>query len=154
MVAVISRRTVLVVAAFLGQACFAQNSGQSKVIASIQRTAVAALNFREADAAGFSRARANFTADGWNDFLTHMQGFLDLKGAPTFTSSFAVKHDARFLDERNGLLHVRIPGSLTQSSKLGRTVYDRAAIEVYVDKDGKIERLEQVTCSGASKACE
>lgn len=159
MIATMSRYIVPIVAALLSQVCFAQtagsqNTGQSKLIVSIQRTAVAALNFHEADAAGFSRVRTNFTADGWKDFLAHMQGFLDSKGAPTFTSSFVVKHDARVLDERNDLLHLRIPGSLTQTSKLGRTVYDRAAIEVYVDKDAKIQRLEQVTCSGASRACE
>ncbi|HEV2493233.1 MAG TPA: hypothetical protein VG204_09200 [Terriglobia bacterium] len=104
-----------------------QNSEQAKLTLSIQKAAVAALSFRQGDATSFSRARADFTADGWKDFLTHMQGFLDAKGAPTFTSSFVVKHDARLLDERNDLIHLRIPGSLTQSNKLGRTVYDPAA---------------------------
>ncbi|HEV2492302.1 MAG TPA: hypothetical protein VG204_04435 [Terriglobia bacterium] len=154
-----SRCTILVVAVFLSQLCLAQtpssqNSEHAKFTLSIQKAAVAALNFRQGDATSFNRARADFTADGWKDFLTHMQGFLDAKGAPTFTSSFVVKHDARLLDEKNGLTHLRIPGSLTQSNKLGRTIYDPAAIEVYADKEAKIQRLQQITCLGASKACE
>lgn len=154
-----SRCTILVAAAFLSQLCFAQtpgsqNSEQAKLTLSIQKAAVAALNFRQGDATGFNRARADFTAEGWKDFLTHMQGYLDAEGAPTFTSSFVVKHDARLLDEKNGLLHLRIPGSLTQTSKLGRAVYDPAALDVYADQEAKIQRLKQITCLGASKACE
>src|ERR1700682_683136 len=51
--------------------------------------------------------------------------------SPTFTSSFVAAHGATVLDEKEGVLHLRIPGTLTQSSNLGRTTY-RAAIEVYV----------------------
>lgn len=158
MIASTSRCTILVAAAFLSQLCLAQtpgsqNSEQAKLTL-IQKAAVAALNFRQGDAAGFNRARADFTAEGWKDFLTHMQGYLDAQGAPTFTSSFVVKHDARLLDEKNGLLHLRIPGSLTQTSKLGKAVYDPAALEVYADQEAKIQRLKQITCLGASKACE
>lgn len=163
MIATIARHTILVVTVFIGPLCFAQapappSAAQARVIMSVQKTALAAINFREGDAAAFNGARVDFTSDGWKDFLLHMQGFLDAKGAPMFTSSFIVKHDARVLDEKNGVVHIRIPGSLTQSSKLGRTVYDRAAIEVYAlgSQDGKIkiQKLEQVTCLGASKACE
>ena len=107
-----------------------------------------------------ARAHDDFTSDGWKDFIKRMEGFLDQKGAPTFTSSFVAAHGATVLDEKEGVLHLRIPGTLTQSSNLGRTTY-RAAIEVYVlpnRTDGgrtiKIQRLEQITCAGASTACQ
>lgn len=126
-----------------------------------QEAAIAALNFRQGDAAGFTRARDTFTPDGWKDFTQHMQGFLDKKGTPTFTSSFVAKRDATVLSESEGVLRLRIPGTLTQSNKTGRTTYRRAAIEVYVLRNPgpggrpfKIQHLESITCPGASTACD
>src|SRR5262249_39004917 len=112
------------------------------------------------DAAGLTRARADFTADGWKSFIKNMEGFLDPKGVPMFTSSFVAAHDATVLEVKDGVLHLKIPGTLTQSSRLGSTTY-RAAIEVYVLRNqspgGKriqIQRLEQIACAGASTACQ
>ena len=89
-----------------------------------------------------------------------MEGFLDQKGVPTFTSTFVVAHDATVVDEKEGVLHLKIPGTLTQSSKLGKTTY-KAALEVYLLLNGapgvrpiKIQRLEQITCAGTSTACD
>jgi hypothetical protein len=156
---------VTVVAALLSFPAFAQNatqsdSDQSTTVGLGQKAAIAALNFQQGDAVGFNRARDNFSSDGWKDFIKHMEGFFDQKGAPTFTSSFVATHDAAVLDEREGVFHLRIPGTLTQSSKLGRTSY-RAAIEVYVvrnqtagEKPIKIQHLEQFTCAGSSTTCQ
>lgn len=135
---------------------FAQNRTQSRsdLVSFGQNAAIAALNFQQGDAAGFNRARDNFTAEGWKDFLKHMEGFLDEKGAPTFTSSFVASRDATVVDQKEGVLHLRIPGTLTQSSKIGKTTY-KAAIEVDVLRSpAKIQRLEQVTCVGSSTACQ
>ena len=89
-----------------------------------------------------------------------MEGFVDKSGTPSFTSSFVPAHDGVFLGEKDGVLLLRIPGTLTQSNKLGRTTY-RAALEVDVIRDGtsadtpvKIRRLEQITCVGQSVKCE
>ena len=130
---------------------------QNSDVAAAQKAAIAALNFRQGDAAGFSRARSTFTDTGWTDFMKQMADFLDAQGAPTFTSTFTARA-ARVLGEEGGVLHLRIPGSLTQSNQLGKTTYQRFAVEVYVaresaDKPIKIQRLEQITCLGASTAC-
>ena len=124
-----------------------------------EKAAIAAVNFHEGDLAEFTHARADFTPDGWNRFVQHMQGFLDPKGAPTFTSSFVASGSATVVDEKDGVLHLKIPGTLTQASKLGRTTY-RAALEVYFladpstgAKSFKIQRLDQVTCGASSKGC-
>lgn len=164
MIATTSRRALSLLTMLFVPLCFAQapastSPAQARAIVSVQKAAVAALNFPQGDAAAFNRARADFTADGWKDFLAHMEGFLDANGAPTFTCRFVVRRDARLLDEKDGVLHIRIPGSLTQSNKLGKTVYDRAAIEVHAVRDPsagriKIQKLEQVTCLGASKSCD
>lgn len=126
-----------------------------------QKAAIAALNFRQGDAAGFNRARDNFTPDGWKDFMKHMEGFMDQKGAPTFTSSFVAKREATVLRESNGVVHLRIPGTLTQSNQIGRTVYRRSAIELDVLRNPtsggeppRIQHLESITCGEASTACD
>lgn len=156
---------LIVIAVLLSVRGFAQDAVSSApdratIIGFAQKAAVAALNFQQGDAVGFTRARGDFTPDGWKDFIKHMEGFLDQKGAPTFTSSFVAAHPATVLDETAGVFHLRIPGTLTQSSNLGRTTY-RAAIEVYVlpnqapgGRAIKIQRLEQITCAGASTACQ
>jgi hypothetical protein len=126
---------------------------QAATIAVAERAAIAAITFPAGEAAGFSRARVDFTPDGWVDFLKRMQGFLDPSGAPTFTSSFTASGRASFLGERDGVVHFRVPGTLVQSNKVGKTTY-RAAIEVYAGGTPvQIERLEQITCIGASTAC-
>jgi len=156
---------VFAITVFLGIPVFAQNAAPSRldqaaIVGFSQKAAIAALNFQQGDAVGFARAHDDFTSDGWKDFIKRMEGFLDQKGAPTFTSSFVAARGATVLDEKEGVLHLRIPGTLTQSSNLGRTTY-RAAIEVYVlpnrtagGRTIKIQRLEQITCAGASTACQ
>jgi hypothetical protein len=130
------------------------NPGQAATVAVAERAAMAAITFRQGDAAGFGRARFDFTPDGWVDFLKRMQGFLDANGAPTFTSSFSASGRASVLGEYDGVVHFRLTGTLVQSNALGKTTY-RAAIEVYAaGSPVRIERLEQVTCAGASAACQ
>jgi hypothetical protein len=55
------------------------------------------------------RARDNFTPEGWKDFMRPMEGFLDRKGTPIFTSSFVATRDATVVDEKECVLHLRIP---------------------------------------------
>lgn len=127
---------------------------QENTVAFAERAAVRAVSFREGDAAGFAARRSEFTDDGWKDFKGHMQGFLDEKGSPMFTSSFVASGPAKVLEEVNGAVRIRIPGTLTQSNRLGRTTY-RAALEVTAgDTPVKIQKLEEITCAGGSAACQ
>lgn len=119
------------------------------------------MNFRQGDLAGFEKLRVDFTPEGWKDFLRHMEGFLDENGAPTFTSSFVARRDATILDEKDGVLHLRIPGTLTQTStQMARTTYGRAALDIYVltirtaAHKVQIQRLKPITCAENSTACD
>ena len=157
---------VAVVAVLISFPALAQSAAQttSEQAAAVdfgQKAAIAALNFRQGDAAGFNRARDNFTPDGWKDFMKHMVGFLDQKGAPTFTSSFVAKRDATVLPQSESILRIRVPGTLTQSNEIGKTTYRQAAIEVDLlrdpasdEKPAKIQLLKSITCFGASTACD
>jgi|SRR5215469_6122980 len=149
----------LAASVLLAEASNAGGVDSSTIVSAAQKAAVAAVNFREGDAAGFNKARTDFTEEGWKDFLRHMVGFLDSQGAPTFNSSFVPSKSAKILDENEGKIHFRIPGTLTQSNQQGRTTYAHAALEVHViydpvKKQGDIQRLEQITCAGASTACD
>jgi len=141
-----------------GQDAFGSNPQNENDFVTAQKIAIAALNFRQGDANGFNRARANFTLNGWKEFVKHMEGYLDDEGSPTFTSTFVATRAARTLDDKDGVIHFRIPGIMTQSNQLGKTTYKRFAIEVYAVRDPterriKIQRLDQITCLGSSKAC-
>src|SRR5215469_10434346 len=80
----------------LAEASNAGGVDSSTIVGTAQKAAVAAVNFREGDAAGFNKARTDFTEEGWKDFLRHMIGFLDSQGAPTFNSSFVPSKSAKY----------------------------------------------------------
>jgi hypothetical protein len=147
----------IVVAVLLCLPVFAQNGSQSnrsEMIKFAVKSAVSAVNFKQGDLVGFNSARAEFTVEGWNDFIHHNEGFLDQNGAPTFTSTFMATADARILGDANGRLHLRIPGTLTQSNNISKTTYRAVALDVVVGSTpAKIEKLEQVMCAGPSPAC-
>jgi hypothetical protein len=127
---------------------------QQLVVNVAQTAAVQSVNFSQGDIGSLTRARVNFTRGGWDDFMKRMQGFLDAKGAPTFTSSFVPSGEATMLGEENGIVHFRVPGTLVQSNNIGKTTY-RGAIEVRAGGNPvRIEHLEQITCGGASTACQ
>jgi hypothetical protein len=150
---------VLVVVLFAGTPLFARTrlpvkADQAAIVAFAQRAAVQALDFRQGDIGSLTRTRADFTQEGWGDFMKHMEGFLDQKGAPTFSSSFAPTRNAVVVGEENGIVHFRIPGTLKQTQNQSSTTY-RAAIDVFAGgKPVKIKHLEQITCAVASTVCQ
>ena len=74
--------------------------------------------------------------------MKHMEGWLDQKGAPTFTSNFVPSRDAVVLGLENGVVHLRIPGTLKQTQNQSSTTY-RAAIDVRAGgKPTKIQHLD------------
>jgi hypothetical protein len=125
---------------------------QDAIVAFSGKAAVRALNFRQGELASLIQGRGDFTSEGWTDFLQHMQGFLDEKGAPTFSSSFVPSGEAVIVDQENGIVHVRIPGTLKQTHDQSSTTY-RVKIQIHAGgKPVKITRLEQTMCAG-SAAC-
>jgi hypothetical protein len=114
-----------------------------------------ALTFQQGDRRGFIAARDSFTPEAWTAFLKDMRGWLDENGTPTFGSSFVSAGTARIVAEENGVVHVRVPGTLTQTQNQSRTTYRRFAVDVWAAGDPlKIQKLTQTTCVGASTACQ
>ena len=112
-----------------------------------EQAAVRALNFEQGDAKTLSKSRDDFTPQGWADFMKTMQGFLDAKGAPTFSCKFVPEGASVRAKKDNRESVLKIPGTLTQTSGASRTTY-RLRVEVTETGDPpKIQHLEQVTCS-------
>ena len=140
-------------AAFLVVFCsssifFAQTAPTKQTEAIVEvakKAAVHSLSFTQGDLASLTAARPDFTPEGWSEFMNHMNGFLDAKGAPTFSSDFTPSGDAVVIAEENGVIHFKVPGTLTQTQNKSRTTYDHAAIDVKAaGKPIKISHLEQI----------
>ena len=59
-----------------------------------------------------------------------MEGFLDDKGAPKFSSEFIASGSASLAGRVNGMVQVTIPGKLIQTQNASRTTYERIRIDV------------------------
>jgi len=93
-------------------------------------------------------ARSDFTPEGWREFIKRLDGWLDDKGAPTFSSSFVASGDPTIVSQSGGVLHVTIPGKLKHSKNGSSTTY-RVVVEVRAaGKPMKIEHLKQTMCGG------
>jgi hypothetical protein len=135
----------LFVALFVCSPILAQStsSGTTAEVNVVKKAALRALNFKQGNLASLADARDDFTPAGWNEFLKRLDGFLDEKGAPTFTSSFVPSADA-VMENENGVIRLRIPDTLIQRHDNSSTTYK---LEVNVEASTnpvKIERLEQI----------
>jgi hypothetical protein len=143
-------QTALVVA-ILSSPLGAQTA-QDQSVGLIQKAAVRALNFEQGDSGSLNKSRSDFTPQGWNEFMKHMQGFVDGKSAPTFSSKFVPAGNPAIVSKENGTIRLKIPGTLTQTQGKSSTRY-RLRIEVQASgTPPKMEHLEQITCAGTSAA--
>ena len=118
---------------------------QAEIVASAQKMAVRSVTFRQGDLHSLNDSSSNFTPEAWKDFLNHMSGFLDDEGASTFTSSFVPSGKATVIEQKNGTVHFRIPGALTQTHDETSTNYRHAALDVTAGGQPiKIQHLEQI----------
>lgn len=126
----------------------AQAKNQAAIV-SVEKAAVAAVNFKQGDAVSLKRAQAGFTSTGWNEYMKSLQGFLDAHNAPMFTSSF-VPSGAPVVVSDAGEIHLKIPGTLTQSQGASRTTYAHSMLDVKASgTPAKIEHLETIYTANA-----
>jgi hypothetical protein len=115
----------------------------------VQKAVMRALNFAQGDRAGFLAAKDDFTPEGWSSYAKHMNGFLDDRGAPTFSSELRPSGKAAVIGSQNGIVHLSIPGTLKQTHNTSSTTY-RIKIDVIAGGQPiKLEKVETVTCGGA-----
>ncbi len=141
---------VLVSSPALAQTTPVPTTDQAAVVGLVQKAVVRALNFDRGDLERLRGARDDFTPEGWREFMKRLDGWLDAKGAPTFTSSFAPSGDPTIVSQSEGVLHVTIPGTLKHSQNGSSTTY-RVVVEVRAaGKPMKIEHLKQSMCGGST----
>ena len=113
-----------------------------------------ALNFIQGDLVSLLDAKDDFTSKGWADFMRVLDGWLDDKGASSFSSNFSPSGNAIDIRLENEVLYLVIPGVLKQESRsqnggVSTTAY-RTEINVkLIGKPLKIEQMKQITCGGA-----
>jgi hypothetical protein len=155
---VIPSAPLLVLLAVHGMAAQApppDSAGDSAVAVFAEREAVRALRFTEGDRRSLRASKPDFTASAWAAFLKQFEGFLDPNGAPRFTSTFTPSGPPVLIGEKAGIVHIRIPGELIQSSRASRTTY-RVAVDVEAGgTPRRIVRLTWTTCAGeaARRSC-
>ncbi len=126
----------------------ADTSNVSAAVAFAERAAVRALHFTAGDAQSLRAGRKDFTDSAWSALMKQYEGFLDSRGAPEFSSVFTRVGEAVIVGVREGVVHVKMPGELTQSSGVSRTTY-RVAVDVDVGgSPPRIRRLVWNTCVG------
>ena len=124
-----------------------------ETVSLVQKATVRALTFEQGVSASLNKARPDFTPQGWEEFMKPMQGFLDANGAPQFSSKFIPVGNAVITSEKNGVIQLKIPGTLTQTQGKSSTTTYRLRIEVRATgTPPKIEHLDQITCPKASAA--
>lgn len=118
---------------------------QAALVESVRAMSLKAMTFQESNLASLNASQANFTPDGWKEFLNHMSGFLDDDGAPTFTSSFTPAGKTEILKKESDTIKIRIPGAIMQTHGVSTTNYRHAALDVTAGGNPvKIQHLEQV----------
>lgn len=137
---------LLWVASVAGVAQSAPSENQrAAAIEFAKKAAVAALNFDAGDRQSFVRAQGDFLPEGWSEFLKGQSDYLDERGAPTYTSRFSPSGAAVVIGEEGDAIRIRIPGTLTQSTKIARTNYQHAGIDVTVGGEPlKIQQLHTI----------
>lgn len=127
---------------------------QAKAVRYAETASVRALTFGQGDIASLMDAKDDFTSKGWDEFMKNLNGWLEEKGAPKFSSNFSPSGKPLDIRLESGVLYLTIPGVLTHESRneyggLSTTAY-RTEINIQLaEKPLKIEQLTQKTCGGA-----
>jgi hypothetical protein len=136
----------LVAAALAGGPALAQTA---PTLSADPAATVQAVNFRQGDLESLRGARSGFTPDGWRAFLKRLEGYLDDRGAPQFSSEFVPSGPLVVLGQGDGTLHLSIPGTLTHRRDGSTTTYRTAALDVAArGAPMRIDRLTPETCVG------
>ena len=139
---------VLLATPALAQTPAVPDAEQAAAVAVVQKAVVRALNFYQGDLEHLRGSRADFTPEGWTQFMKHLDGFLDDKGAPIFTSSFVQSGGPTIISQGDGVLQLTLTGTLKQTQKAMSTTYQIAVEVRAVGKPMKIEHLKQSICGG------
>ena len=116
-------RLVVLLALLIAAPALAPAQPTPDDVVSVRNAVVRVLNFDQGKLEGLQKSRPEFTPDGWTAFMKHLDGFLDARGAPTYTSSFTPSGDARIVSQTDGALDLIIPGTLKQTQNTSSTTY-------------------------------
>lgn len=135
---------VLVV--FAANDAAAQSTPAGRIIAA-ESAAVRALHLTKGDVASLHAATAALADSAKAAYLRTLQAFLDDTGAPQFSQTFAPVGRPVVVNDTNGIVRVRIPGELTQTTGASRTTYRERVDVEFGGTPPRILRMSQTTCT-------
>jgi len=141
------------------QPAAAPSAMDQATIDAVQKAVIRALDCDEGDAASLMDAQGDFTPEAWKQFMNHMDGFIDDKGAPMFSEDFVLSGSPVITGQKNGVTRLAFPGTLKQSTPLldkNRRASTTYSAVIYVEVGGspvKIQSLEQTTCGSNAGPC-
>jgi hypothetical protein len=138
----------LLVSPALAQAPTVPDAEQAALAGAVQKAVVRALNFDQGDLARLRASRKDFTPEGWKQFMKHLDGWLDDKGAPTFTSSFVPSGGPTIISQSGGVLQLTMTGTLKQRQNNSTTTYPIVVEVTASGRPMKIADLKQSICGG------
>jgi len=124
----------------------APDAGEAAAAGAVQKAVLRSLNFSQGDLEHLKAASADFTSEGWKEFMKRLDGFLDDKGAPIFNSSFVQSGGPTIISQGDGVLQLTLTGTLKQTQKTMSTTYPIVVEVQAVGKPLKIEHLKQTIC--------
>jgi hypothetical protein len=148
-------RAIVLILLLLSVTGFAWNktaSGQDSTIIEYGTEVVSkALNFSQGDRESLVDAQDFFSPKGWEAFMKKLNGWLDEKGAPKYTSSFKQGERPPKVQAVEGGFVLTVFGDLKQQSRneyggVSTTTYSVAVDMTISNKPLQIELLEQRTC--------
>lgn len=151
---------VLIVGFCLGTPAWLQSvSGTSDqtVIDFVRNAVPRALDYDQGNRASLVDAQDNFTAEGWQEFMKWLSGYVDEEGAPTGSSHFTAAGEPKMESQENGIIRLTLRGTLKQYGKIPGGALSATTYRVIVDVEltgnpPKIRHLEVRACG--STPCE
>lgn len=139
---------VLLISPALAQTPAVPDAEQAALAGAVQKAVVRALTFDQGDLGRLQGARKDFTPAGWKQFMKHLDGWLDDKGAPTYSSSFVPSGGPTIVSESGGVLQLTMTGTLKQRQNALSTTYSIVVEVTAMGKPLKIDYLKQSICGG------
>ena len=124
----------------------AQSPLERRIVAA-ESAAVRALRFTKGDVASLNAATAALADSTKAQYLRTLQGFLDGTGRPQFSQLFVPAGRPVVVNDTNGIVHLRIPGELTQTTGASRTSYRERVDVEFGGTPPRILRISQTTCT-------
>lgn len=102
---------------------------QTKLVQHATALGLRAMEFNQGNLPSLLDAEKDFITEGWMEFKVKLNGWLDEKGAATFSSVFVPSGPALDVRRRDRVMYLTIPGVLKHENLTNMAEYRQRDIE-------------------------